>query len=361
MISIKHFPLPTASCAARAFRVLATAILLCTPAAGVDVRATIEVGDKPTWDLPTAEKAREEAFKWLETSKASPELRKQLHESWSQPGHEDDVLDRLASTFAAIDPKSRELVELCSQPRKKAALPVFYWLTSAEKTSFERNHLRLYYGRWLARARLYDEARDQLSGLNPEEVLDPATLLFYQALVYHQLLDQQPGLSAATRLLERSSEIPKRYASLARLIEADLSALEEDNLDHIARRMGDIERRLDLGHAGPKVRKVEDGVIESLDKLIKDLEDQQQQASAAARGQQIAPSAPAQQSRPLEGKGPGQVAQKNIGSKSGWGDLPPKQRQEALQQIGKEYPAHYREVIEQYFRKLAAGERGSEE
>ena len=27
--------------------------------------------------------------------------------------------------------------------------------------------------------------------------------------------------------------------------------------------------------------------------------------------------------------------------------------EEALQQIGKDFPAHYRDVIEQYFRKLA--------
>jgi hypothetical protein len=33
--------------------------------------------------------------------------------------------------------------------------------------------------------------------------------------------------------------------------------------------------------------------------------------------------------------------------------LPPKERQEALQQISKELPAHYREAIEEYFRKLA--------
>jgi len=58
----------------------------------------------------------------------------------------------------------------------------------------------------------------------------------------------------------------------------------------------------------------------------------------------------------MGGRGPGEVTKKNIGSKSGWGDLPPKQRQEALQQIGKDFPAHYRDVIEQYFRKLASEE-----
>ncbi len=62
----------------------------------------------------------------------------------------------------------------------------------------------------------------------------------------------------------------------------------------------------------------------------------------------------------MGGKGPGKVDPKSIGTKAGWGNLPPKERQEALQQIGKDLPAHYREVIEEYFRKLAReGEAGN--
>ena len=55
----------------------------------------------------------------------------------------------------------------------------------------------------------------------------------------------------------------------------------------------------------------------------------------------------------MGGKGAGDVTKRNIGSKSGWGNLPPKKREEALQQIGRDFPSHYRDKIEQYFRKLA--------
>jgi hypothetical protein len=123
--------------------------------------------------------------------------------------------------------------------------------------------------------------------------------------------------------------------------------------------MGDIERRLDLGHGGRKVRKVEDGVIASLDKLIKELEDQQNQGGGGgAGGNNIQSSSPAQDSRIIGGKGKGEVNRKNVGAESGWGNLPAKQREEAMQQIGREFPAHYRDVIEGYFRKLAS--EGSE-
>ena len=334
-------------------------LCLCAPASAADLRSELEVGQQATWKIPSYAEARGEVLKWIESTGADASARQQAAASWPQDGSAaEDILDRIAVTLAALDPAAREVVELTQAPRKKTALPRFTWLTSAGKPPLERNHLRLLYGRWLVRQRLYDEARDQLAGLKPDEILDPATLLFYQTVVYHQLLDQQPGLESAGKLLERSAEIPQRYAALVRLMQADLQLLKEDDLDHIARRMGDIERRLDLGHAGPRVRGVEDGVIESLDKLIKDMEDQQkQQQASASSGSQIQSAAPAQASRPLEGKGAGQVAQKDIGEKSGWGNLPPKERQEALQQIGKEFPSHYREVIEQYFRKLAGGER----
>ena len=57
-----------------------------------------------------------------------------------------------------------------------------------------------------------------------------------------------------------------------------------------------------------------------------------------------------------KGRGAGEVKSKNIGNHSGWGDLPPKEKEEAIQQISKEFPSHYRDIIEQYFRKLASEE-----
>jgi hypothetical protein len=138
------------------------------------------------------------------------------------------------------------------------------------------------------------------------------------------------------------------------LMQDDLKGLEDDTLDHIARRMDDIRRRLDLGRAGPKVRAVEDGVIESLDRMIKRIEDQQQESQSADAGNAIRSNSPAPDSRIIGGRGPGNVTKKNIGSESGWGDLPPKEREEALQQIGRDFPSHYRDAIEQYFRRMAA-------
>jgi hypothetical protein len=127
--------------------------------------------------------------------------------------------------------------------------------------------------------------------------------------------------------------------------------------------MEDVRRRLALGGAGERVQKVENGVIESLDKMIKDIEEQlqrQQSRSAAgqAGGQPSGAPTPMQDSRIAELKGPGKVDQRNVGNGSGWGNLPEKDREKALQDIGRDFPSHYREVIEEYFRRIAAEESG---
>jgi hypothetical protein len=217
-------------------------------------------------------------------------------------------------------------------------------------------NLRLLYGRWLVHEMLYEEALEMLGDLKPEDVADPATLLFYQSVANYFLLQQEEGLRRLEALLREPDHCPRRYVALATLMQEDLKNLREETLDHIARRMKDVERRLGLYRAGPKVRSIQDKIVEDLDKIIKRLEEQQQQqggGSGSAGGRTIRSSRPAPDSRIIGGKGPGEVEKRDIGSGSGWGNLPPKQREEILQQIGRDFPAQYRDKIEQYFRKLA--------
>lgn len=314
----------------------------------------------PAWRSPSFGEVRTRMLAWLDQSHLAPEIRAQADELWSpraEPATPTELLERAVRTFALADENARKLVQLCSQPKAPTRLPAQPWLMDPKTSPWMAHNLRLWYGRWLAQQRLFEEAKEQLDRLQPDDVVDPATLLFYQAVVAHRLVDREAGLEAVRRLLDVPDQCPRRYATLARLLEADLRQLQEDSLDHIARRMEDIQRRLQLGRAGPKVRKLQDGVIESLDKLIEELEAAEQQQQAASAGS-MQPSRPAQDSFPMGGKGPGLVTKRAIGTKSGWGDLPPKEREEALQQVDRQFPAHYRDIIEQYFRKLAAEERG---
>jgi hypothetical protein len=314
------------------------------------------------WRPPQAQDVRAQVFAWLDAKQVDASTRAKAESLWSDlpsPASEDELLVRLARTFALLDANAAKLVALCSAPRSQLVVPAQPWLAKGDAPRLFAANLRLLYARWLVHESLFDEAQEQLSGLTPTDVVAPASLLFYQSVVYHALLNRESGLKSIKELLEGAEASPRRYVALARLMQEDLKGLKDDTLDHIARRMDDIRRRLDLGRAGPKVRKEEDGVIQSLDKMIKKLEQQQQECQGGGNANNLRSDSPAPDSRIMGGKGPGEVAKKNIGSSNGWGDLPPKEREEAMQQIGRDFPSHYHDVIEQYFRRLAAegGER----
>lgn len=311
-----------------------------------------------SWQSPKIEEVRKQVFDWLNARKPDEQVRKKVESLWPQKEESlagREMLARVVESFALVDDNARSLAAVCAGPAPSLVPPKMPWLADEANGALVNNNLRLWFGRWLVHQRFVDEAAEQLGGLKPQDVVDPATLLFYQSVVHHRFLDQSAGLETLEQLAERTDLAPRRYAALAKLMEADLQGLKEDSLDHIARRMDDIERRLDLGHAGKKVRDVQDGVIKSLDKLIEELEKQQQQQSSSSSSSGGSQSNnPAPDSTPMGGKGKGEVARRNVGSDSGWGNLPPKEREEALQQVGRDFPAHYRDLIEQYFRRLAA-------
>jgi hypothetical protein len=255
------------------------------------------------------------------------------------------------------DERVADLTRFCAATTKLGqALPEFAWLADSETPVLVRNNMRVYLARWLAQQGYFDEALAWTNDLEADDVVAPEALLFYRAIAFHQLVQPAQAETTLAQLMQRQEELPTRYQKLADLMRHDLSGLQDDSLDHISRRMIDIRRRLAHGRPGPRVQGVEKGVIESLDKLIKKLEDEAQKQAQAASSGQAQPSTPMQDSRIAELKGPGKVDRKDVGHKSGWGNMNDKDREKALQEIGREFPSHYREVIEEYFRRLAADE-----
>lgn len=322
-----------------------------------------------TWTLPPSEEIDRRMNGWIQ---GRPEqlLRERLGAAWRQggAGDRDTQLDRIFQIFTVADPRCVGLRDAVVGGSPAAVSEAAAWLRDGDDAvaadeRFLRETVSLWLGRELVRRQRFDEALPWLGGLDVGTSVDPVSLLFYRAACEHWLLRIEPALASIDRLLEREEEIPVRYARLARMLRVDLEPLEEDSLDHIARRMRDITRRLDLGHAGNRVRGVQDQVVAALDKLIEKLEDQQNQNQSGGGGGAAGNGgngSPMDDSRIAGGRGPGEVTKKDIGEGDGWGNLPPQQRDEALQQIGRDFPAHYREAIEHYFKRLAAGERGAE-
>ena len=320
-----------------------------------------ELAKRASWSAPDQGAVRAKVLNLLTKRKLDDATKLKIEVLWPDSNASkvapDVLLDQVGATLAILDKSCKSVVDLCRSDQKAKAETKLSALNDKKLPQFARNNLRLIYGRWLADQKLYDEAMGQLAALKPADVVDPATLLFLKCVTTHHLLKKKDCLKNIGQLLENETKIPRRYSALAKLMEADIKPLKTDSLDEIARMMNDIRRRLELGRAGKRVQKKEDEVIAKLDKLIEKLEkqrkQQERQVLSNQQSQNNNPSNPMQDSNPGGGKGPGNVDPKRLGSKSGWGNLPPKERQEALQQISKELPAHYREVIEEYFRKLA--------
>jgi hypothetical protein len=312
---------------------------------------------QPTWQIPSVDDARQRVSAWLESQNLADPLRQEAARAWQslpQQTTHDSLLERMAITVKLVQPAWWEWFRQIAQENPSVQPLELALPDGASSDDFAWNHLSLYAARHLAQQQRYDGAFALIKDLAPEQVIDPATLLFYRAVCQHRLVELEDCRSTLERLRENESELPRRYRYLAQLMVRDTAGVEADSLDDISRRMEDIGRRLELGQADSDVRRREDAVIDAIDKLIKKAEDASKAASASAQsaaGSQ--PLAPAQESRIAEGKGAGKVDPKDIGNRVDWGNLPEKDREEAMQQIGRQFPAHYREIVEQYFKKLA--------
>lgn len=318
----------------------------------------------PTWSIPSDETVENAILEWLIQS-ADTERQAEERELAARPALEGlygkaDRLDSVLNALAVGSPAAERVVSACGEsPIEAASLD---WLDSAEIPYWMRANVRLYVGRELVRAQYYEQALATLEGIGVTEVFDPAGLLFYRAVAEHQLVRVDEANETLALLLNAEQTLPERFVQVARLMKADIANVKTDSLDHIARRMLDVQRRLDLGEADQRAQEVERGILASLDKMINNLEAQQKQQQQQQQASGGRPSnQPMEDSQIAEQKGEGKVDISDIGDQAGWGDLSPRERERVLQQIGREFPGHYRDLMEEYLKRLATDERVEQE
>lgn len=318
--------------------------------------ATDNLEKAATWQIPTTQEVRTKLDSWA-SQNLNESQRTALDRVWQDVVTSDQILIATVESFALSDPRIRTLIDFCSTPKQDAILPEFTILDEPSFAPEVRHNLKLFVAKWLANHQLFNESQELLHNLQPADVVDPASLLFCKAVSAHRLLQKEDCLQTLKTLNENQDQLPKRYATLARLMEADLAPLQTDSLDEVSRIMSNITTRLELGRAGTRVRQEEESVIAKLDKMIEDLEEQakqQQQSSSSGNASgSNQPTSPLERSVAGGQKGEGNVDPKRLNQEADWGDLPPKEREAALQELGKDLPSHYRDVIEEYFQKLA--------
>jgi hypothetical protein len=292
---------------------------------------------------------------WLEGQPGGPALAKQ----WADAVAKSPRPARLGPSLVRIvSIADGQLASIASDPED--APPK--WLNSLGDAE---PSLRLAIADQLAGAERYDACLAWTEGLKADEVYSPALLDYLRAVAWRLTIDDERAAELLKRLPgdEADSLGPARdwvVAALARELK-----VKSEPLPTVARRMKDVQRRLALEEPGKPTQEQQQKILNELDELIKKLEEQrkqQQQMAAASQGGSGAdPGRAAEESMPSELKGEGNVDRKRLVAGDAWGSLPPAERERLTQAITRDFPPHYRGLIEDYFRTLAAEADAAEE
>jgi len=332
----------------------------------------------------SADAAKAKLAAWLkEVGKSDPATLQKLEAVWKDSSR--TLLDRVADSFALGDPISAQLMVEARDAQAPAPVVLPGVFKDAKTSAFYRANLALIYARSLTNRRVYEEALDTLKLFGPEQCVDPASFLFHRAVCEHAMQRKPEATKTIARLLEEASAIsPDRYKTVATLMLLDMHTWKEKDLGDIARKMENIERRLDIARGGPETQRQQREVLNRLDELIKKLENQNKNKKKPGDGPPGPPgdgppgngdqcpdggNKPGNGSGPPNGLPPPSSPGTDMGNPNGtstgavetakfrklvdnWGNLPPSEQRRALQELTNGMSPRHREAIENYFRNL---------
>jgi hypothetical protein len=302
------------------------------------------------------ERLKEQLQHWLSLSHSSDETSKQVMDLWSDRVEiealtAEQTLDRLIDSFAMADKSVQQLVESCRSTGTRKSLE----FEGVRSDAFFRDQVTLYHARWLTQHRFYDEALVLLEPLNPESVVDPASLFFYRAVCRLRLLKPAEAGDDLSLLLNSTLDVPSRFRAVAEMMKEEARVATE-GLPQVARLMSDVQRRLDLGSSDDPVQKREDEVVAALDKLLDEMEKQKQQQQSDAEGQGK-PNQPGQQGAAqsaIKGSAAeGEADRKNLTENGSWGMLDKQAETKARELIRQQFPPNFLDAISRYTRRIA--------
>src|SRR5262245_9409109 len=341
----------------RSVRVLALVVLFATsPATHADEAGKRAVRDKPGFGAlqsPTSDEAQQQALAWLKsTGNGDAATQEAFQAIWAT---DESLLDRVGATLALGDADAKKLLDESRDPNAPAPQTVPAAIKDAKRPAFYRANLALPYAKALSNRRFYEEGLEALKNVKPESVVDPSSYLFYKAVAEHALLLKREADDTILRLLDDVVDAPERHKMVAALMHFDMRNWRDKDRGEIARKMNNIERRLDLSRGGPKTQKIQKEVVVRLDEIIKQLEQQGNPNDGNCPdggdggpkpGAGNRPSNPMPDSRLPQHGGSGQAATRRLlETVKEWGRLPEREQAKAMVELTKDLPPRYREAI----------------
>jgi hypothetical protein len=344
---------------------VALTVLVAPCSAGVlqagEGKATKDKNVFGVLQAPRTEDVRAQAESWLKgMGKTDADRQATFNAIWSG---DRPLLDAVTATLELGDVEARRLLAEARDPNSPAPQALPTAVKNTKQSGFYRANLALTYGKELLNRRVYEEGLAVLKTVKPEQVVDPSSYLFYKAVAEHALLLKNDADDTILRLLDDVVDAPERHKMVAALMHFDMLQWRDKDLGWITRKMGNIERRLDLSRGGPITQKMQKEVVMRLDEIIKQLEKDcdcnggncPNGGNGSKPSNNVRSRSPQNDSNPGNGTGPGTVDPKKFKEiAKTWGTLPPKEREKAMVELTKDLPPRQREVIETYFKKLAS-------
>jgi len=228
----------------------------------------------------SAAEAQKQAETWLKESakKSDAASLAAFKTIWAS---ERALCDKVADTLALGNADVKKLLESARDADGAAPTAVPALIKDTKGSAFLRNNLALAYGKALTGRKVYEEALETFAQIKPEDVIDPSAYLFHKAVCEHALMLKDRADTSIDRLLVDAIDAPERYRMVAALMHFDMVTWQEKDLGWIARKMDNIQRRLDLKRGGKNTQKIQKEVLVRLDEMIKEIENKQKTAGGS--------------------------------------------------------------------------------
>jgi len=332
-----------------------------------------EVASFGTLSTPTPEVAKANAVAWLKSvGKTDDATMKKVDAIWAT---DRSILDKVADTLCLGDEKAAKLLATARDVNAPAPIETPAILKDTKSPIFYRANLTLAYAKALSNRRIYEETLDAIMQVKGEQVVDPSAYFFHRAVAEYSLMLQRNADESITRLLDDVGDTPERYKMVAMLMHFDMMTWQDKDLGWIARKMDNIQRRLDLTRGGKQTQKMQKEVLVRLDEMIKEKENQQKQGQGQGQGSgppnggncpgggqgspgpangSIPSGTPASDFNLPNGQKDGIVDPKKVKELAeNWGTLPEKERAKAMVELTRGLDPKYREAIETYIKEVS--------
>jgi hypothetical protein len=344
----------------------ATALSTGLSAIPVSPASAAEPVKKPTYGFSTLRAATPEAAKakveaWLKSIGAFDQSA--FNKIWSDDNR--TVLDRTADSLALGNSEAAAILANIRKSDAVAPTETPALLLDGKQDAFFRTNVALAFAKAAASKKVYEEALEALNAITPEAAVDPAALYFFKAVSEFSTMRREAASGSVVRLIDDVQDAPDRYKRIGIEMFFEMQNWSPDpkDLTNIERLMDNSGRRLELARGGEKTQVIQKKIVFRLDELIKELENQckgqcnggncPNGSKPGNGGNNVNPSAPAQDSTIMGGSGPGNVDEKKLRQiAEEWGTLPPEKRAKIVDEITRDTPAKYKPLIEEYFKSL---------